>query len=353
MKINVHGGHNSYTPGASSILNELKEDRIVKDEVIRLLKAEGHTVYDCTDDAGKNEDQNLINIVNKCNSRTVDLDASIHLNSGRKDLKGDNSTGGVEVYVYDTSANSAIEEAERVAAKISKELGVHNRGVKVCGNNLYVVAKTKASAMLVECCFVDDKDDADRWNAKKCAEAIVEGILNKEINSQPVEKPSEKPSTPKPQPKPQKIDVDHQAYANGRWWANIRNYNNQNTNGYSGVIGYPILALQANTVGKAGEVGYLEFRFHKLGDPASKWRFAWQRDRQKDKYGEYFAGDLKTQVDGLQMRLVNAPKGKKVRYRVHCIGKGWLGWITNYGSGNNGYAGWYGYAIDAVQVEVI
>ena len=53
------------------------------------------------------------------------------------------------------------------------------------------------------------------------------------------------------------------------------------------------------------------------------------------------------------MRLVNAPKGKKVRYRVHCIGKGWLGWITNYGSGNNGYAGWYGYAIDAVQIEVI
>lgn len=349
MKINVHAGHNSFTPGASSLLNELKEDRVVKDEVIRLLKAEGHTVYDCTDDAGKDEDQNLINIVNKCNSHTVDLDVSIHLNSGRKDLKGDDSTGGVEVYIYDKSSNSPIDEAERIAAKISKELGVHNRGVKVCGNNLNVVAQTKAPALLVECCFVDDKDDANRWNAKKSAEAIVEGILNKEINSNP----SEKPSTPKPQPKPQKIDVDHQAYANGRWWANIRNYNNQNTNGYSGVIGYPILALQANTVGKAGEVGYLEFRFHKLGDPASKWRFAWQRDRQKDKYGEYFAGDMKSKVDGLQMRLVGAPKGKKIRYRVHVIGKGWLDWITNYGSGNNGYAGWYGYTIDAVQIEVI
>ncbi|RHO23771.1 N-acetylmuramoyl-L-alanine amidase [Amedibacterium intestinale] len=349
MKINVHGGHNAHTPGASSILNELKEDRIVKDEVIRLLKAEGHTVYDCTDDAGKNEDQNLINIVKNCNSHTVDLDVSIHLNSGRNDLSGDNSTGGVEVFIYDKSSNSPVEEAERVCAAISKKLGLRNRGVKVCGNNLYVVAKTKAPAMLVECCFVDDKDDADRWNAKKCAEAIVEGILNKEINSQPVEKPSEKPSTPKPQPKPKKIDVDHQAYANGKWWGNIRNYNNKNTNGYSGVIGVPLLGLQANTVGKASEVGYLEYRLHRKG---GSW-FNWQRDRDKDKYGEYFAGDLKTQVDGLQMRLVNAPKGKKVRYRVHCIGKGWLGWITNYGSGNNGYAGWYGYAIDAVQIEVI
>lgn len=346
MKINVHAGHNSYTPGASSILNELKEDRIVKDEVIRLLKAEGHTVYDCTDDAGKNEDQNLINLVNKCNSRTVDLDVSIHLNSGRKDLKGDDATGGVEVYVYDTSENSPVKDAERVAAKISKELGVHNRGVKV--RNYYVLAQTKAPAMLVECCFVDDKDDADRWDAKKCAEAIVEGILNKEINSNPSDKPAEKPSTPKPQPKPQKINVDYQAYAK-QWLANVRNYQNKDSNGYAGILGVPITALQANTVGKASEVGYLEYRLHRKG---GNW-FNWQRDREKDKYGEYFAGDLKKQVDGLQMRLVNAPKGKKVRYRVHCIGKGWLDWITNYGSGNNGYAGWYGYAIDAVQIEVV
>lgn len=30
---------------------------------------------------------------------------------------------------------------------------------------------------------------------------------------------------------------------------------------------------------------------------------------------------------------------------------GWI--VTNYGSGANGYAGWYGYAIDAVQIEVV
>lgn len=346
MKINVHAGHNSYTPGASSILNELKEDRIVKDEVIRLLKSNGHTVYDCTDDAGRTEDDNLYNIVKKCNSHNVDYDISIHLNWGRKDLKGDDDTGGVEVFIYDKSSNSPVKEAERVAAAISKKLGIRNRGVKVA--NYYVLRETKAPALLVECCFVDDKDDANRWNAKKCAEAIVEGILNKEINSNPSDKPAEKPSTPKPQPKPQKINVDYQAYAK-QWLANVRNYQNKDSNGYAGILGVPITALQANTVGKASEVGYLEYRLHRKG---GNW-FNWQRDREKDKYGEYFAGDLKAQVDGLQMRLVNAPKGKKVRYRVHCIGKGWLDWITNYGSGNNGYAGWYGYAIDAVQIEVV
>lgn len=344
MSFNTHRGHNSFSPGANSILNELKEGGLVNDEIIRLLKAEGYEVYDCTDNEGRTEDQNLINIVNKCNSHTVKLGLAIHLNSGRGDLKGDDATGGVEVYIYDKSENSPVEEAERVAAKISKELGIHNRGVKV--RNFYVLAQTKEPAMLVECCFVDDKDDADRWDAKKCAEAIVEGVLNKEINSKPVEKPAEKPSTPKPQPK--KIDVDYQAYAK-QWLANVRNYQNKDSNGYAGIIGIPITALQANTVGKASEVGYLEYRLHRKG---GNW-FNWQRDREKDKYGEYFAGDLKAQVDGLQMRLVNAPKGKKVRYRVHAIGKGWLDWITNYGSGNNGYAGWYGYAIDAVQIEII
>lgn len=347
MKINVHGGHNAHTPGASSILNELKEDRIVKDEMIRLLKAEKNTVNDCTDDSGRTMEENLNNIVIKCNSYTVDLDVSAHLNSGADDEKGNGKTTGVEVHVFDRTANSPVEIAERICAKVSKELGIANRGVKV--SNFCVLRETKAPALLVECCFVDDKDDANRWNAKKCAEAIVEGILNKEINSNPSDKPAEKPSTPKPQPKPQKINVDYQAFANGKWWGNIRNYNNQNTNGYAGVIGVPLLGLQANTVGKASEVGYLEYRLHRKG---GNW-FNWQRDREKDKYGEYFAGDLKAPVDGLQMRLVGAPKGKKVRYRVHCIGKGWLDWITNYGSGNNGYAGWYGYAIDAVQIEII
>lgn len=349
MKINVHAGHNSFTPGASSILNEFNEDRVVKNEVVKLLKNEGNTVYDCTDDAGRTEDDNLYNIVKKCNSHNVAYDISIHLNCGRKDLKGDDSTGGVEVWVYDNSKNSPVAEAERIAAAISKKLGIHNRGVKF-SKALYVLRETKAPAMLVECCFVDDKDDADRWDAKECAKAIVEGILNQSIDDKPAEKPSSKP---KPQPKPKRVNVDYQAFANKQWLANVRNCQNKDSNGYAGIFGYPILALQANTVGNAKDVGYLEYRVHKKGDSAKKWRYAWQRDRQKDKYGEYFAGDLKSEIDGLQMRLVNAPKGKKVRYRVHCIGKGWLDWITNYGSGNNGYAGWYGHSIDAVQIEII
>ncbi len=48
---NVHAGHCPQGQGASGavgILQESVEDRIVKNEVIRLLRAEGNTVYDCT-----------------------------------------------------------------------------------------------------------------------------------------------------------------------------------------------------------------------------------------------------------------------------------------------------------------
>lgn len=179
---NVHAGHcpqGKGAYGAVGILKESVEDRLVKDEVIRLLRAQGHTVYDCT--CEENTDQNgcLLKIVTKCNQHTVVLDVSIHLNSGRNDYGGDGSTGGVEVFNYDTRTKAI---SDRICKNISKALGITNRGTKY-NKNLYVLSNTKSLALLVECCFVDDKDDASKWNAKKCAEAIVEGILNKSINS--------------------------------------------------------------------------------------------------------------------------------------------------------------------------
>ena len=42
--------------------------------------------------------------------------------------------------------------------------------------DLYVLRHTNAPAMLVECCFVDDKDDVKRYTAKKMAKAIADGI---------------------------------------------------------------------------------------------------------------------------------------------------------------------------------
>lgn len=173
MIINVHGGHSLKCRGASGLLDEVNEDRKVKNKVIELLIANGHTVYDCTDDNGKDQNSNLKAIVNKCNDHKVDLDVSIHLNAG--------GGTGTEVYVYSDNSK-AKDEATRIAEKISNTLGIRNRGVKT-STKLYVLRKTKSPALLVECCFVDNAIDKVKWNADKCAKAIVEGILNDEVNN--------------------------------------------------------------------------------------------------------------------------------------------------------------------------
>lgn len=178
---NVHAGHCPQGQGASGavgILQESVEDRAVKNEVIRLLRAEGHTVYDCTCDENTTKQGCLNKIVAKCNQHSVDLDISIHLNSGRNDYGGDGSTGGVEVWNYDTGTQ---EISNRICEAIATELGIHNRRTKY-DKDLFVLANTKSKALLVECCFVDDADDAKVWDAKRCAKAIVRGILNKEIS---------------------------------------------------------------------------------------------------------------------------------------------------------------------------
>ena len=180
MKINIHAGHgtsNSKSQGAVGLINESDENRKVKDEVIRLLKAEGHTVYDTTVDYPTSPQDCLSKIVTNCNKNLVDIDVSIHFNSAANDKVGNGVTTGVEVYLYN-STSKAKPYAERVCKKISA-LGFKNRGVKYSTG--LAVLKTKNPNMLIECCFVDDADDVKIYDYKKMANAIVEGILDKNI----------------------------------------------------------------------------------------------------------------------------------------------------------------------------
>ena len=48
MRIFVRGGHSPKCPGARALLDELTEDRKVKDSVIKYLKQLGHEVIDVT-----------------------------------------------------------------------------------------------------------------------------------------------------------------------------------------------------------------------------------------------------------------------------------------------------------------
>ena len=210
-KYNVHAGHNSIVPGAGKYLDEVAEDRKVKNKVISLLKSAGNTVYDCTDDKGRTQGANLANIVAKCNAHSVDLDISIHLNAG--------GGTGVEVYYY-TGDSTGKAKAAAVSTAISQALGIRNRGAKAT-RGLYVLSNTKATAILVECCFVDNKTDQVAWDADKCALAIVKGVTGKTVTAP--SKPAEKPSTPSKKKDLGNVDAYYAVYAGGKFWPEVKN----------------------------------------------------------------------------------------------------------------------------------
>ena len=175
MRINIHAGHNPdgmAACGAVGLIRESTEARAVKDRVMAQLTAMGHTVHDCTCNNGTGKEDVLKRIVAACNSHEVDIDVSIHFNAAANP-KPDGRTTGTEVLVYG-KASPAVPWAQQIADSIAA-LGYRNRGIKD-RPGLYVLKHTKAPALLVECCFVDDPDDVAIYNADRMAAAIVAGI---------------------------------------------------------------------------------------------------------------------------------------------------------------------------------
>lgn len=182
MRIGVHAGHNpdgKVSCGAIGLIKESTEARKVKDEVIRLLKLAGHTVFDFTVNDGISTSDIVNKQVRQSNAQQLDLTVAIHFNSGAKDVKGNGRTTGVEVLM--TSIDGIKKTTgERICSNVAK-LGYRNRGNKK-RTDLGFLNKTVAKAILVECCFVDDYDDIKLYNYKTMAKAIAEGIHGSVIN---------------------------------------------------------------------------------------------------------------------------------------------------------------------------
>ena len=182
MRIGIDMGHTLSGEGTGSQGCGYKEQNLTRELgkiVVEMLKKEGHTIYDCTVDKSSNNAQQLIDRVNKANKQPLDLFVSIHFNACVNDVKGDGRTTGTEVLLHSMSSK-AKPYAERIVKKIAN-VGLKNRGVKT--HNAYVLKHTKAPALLIETCFIDDRDDMNVYlkSPRKVAKAIVEGILDKTI----------------------------------------------------------------------------------------------------------------------------------------------------------------------------
>ena len=98
MKIVISSGHAKDCRGASGYLDEVDEARRVVNAVADLLKNAGVTTYVFHDDVSDDQSENLNRIVDFHNSKTRDLDISVHFNA----YEDTSDPMGTEVPVRDT-----------------------------------------------------------------------------------------------------------------------------------------------------------------------------------------------------------------------------------------------------------
>lgn len=184
LRFNIHAGHNpsgQVASGSVGYLNESDENRAVCLRVVDKLRALGHEVHNCTCDDGTSQKDVLQKIVANCLENEVDFDVSIHFNAIKHEEVSDGKTKGTEVWIY---PNSEAEPLAKAVCDSIAELGFTNRGVKM-SDKLYVLKNTKAPALLIECCFVDDVDDVLLYNVEKMANAIVKGLTGSAVADVP------------------------------------------------------------------------------------------------------------------------------------------------------------------------
>ena len=142
---------------------------------------------------------------------------------------------------------------------------------------------------------------------------------------------------------PSKINVIYQTHDKvaHKYWGEITNYNNVNSNGYAGYIGHAMDGLKVKLSNGAKVYYQAHIKGGKWLPVVSKW----------DNTDEGYAGIYNKDIDGISMRA----EGCTLKYRVHLLNGGWLDWVSKMDINDsvNGMAGIYGRTIDAIQIQVI
>lgn len=177
-----HTASGNIGSGAVGYINESNETRKVGPKVVEYLKQLGiDATYIKLDKATTSS--YLYDQVRLANSKgTFDCVVQIHFNAGSQDPNSD--TTGTETY-YVSSKGKVF--ADRVNAKLSTLF--RNRGAKNDKPNLYWLKNTTNPAILIEVCFVDDKDDIRIYqnNFDEVCKLIAEGLANKTLTNSNVQ----------------------------------------------------------------------------------------------------------------------------------------------------------------------
>lgn len=173
MNIGLNIGHFG-TKGAVGYLDEVTLNHEVYNALKPKLEKAGHTVISCNDATPKD----YVSATKVANQYNLDLLISIHFNSSTNA-----SATGTEV-LYCVGSEKGKAYAERFSKAIADSLGLKNRGAKAT-SDIYIVNNTKAPCVLLECLFVSNKRDCQKFSSEKIALAVAEclGYGEKKIES--------------------------------------------------------------------------------------------------------------------------------------------------------------------------
>ncbi|MBU7594640.1 N-acetylmuramoyl-L-alanine amidase [Metabacillus halosaccharovorans] len=178
MKIAIDAGHGYDTPGKRTVdgMKEYEFNRAVANEMKKLLvKYEGVTVLFTHSDQ---RDVPLNERTTKANQEKVDVFISIHANA-HGNGKQWTSAEGIETYVYTTKPKTATRLAQMVQNELISSTKRKDRGVKTA--NFHVLKATSMTAILCECGFMTNKEEAALLQTLSfrltCANAIVGAIV--------------------------------------------------------------------------------------------------------------------------------------------------------------------------------
>ncbi|WLR41460.1 N-acetylmuramoyl-L-alanine amidase [Bacillus carboniphilus] len=177
MKICLDAGHGYETRGKRTPdgFKEYQFNRAVIHEMKKQLNYFDVSCYEAHSDQ---RDIPLKERTNKANKLNVDLYLSIHANAHGNGQEW-TSANGIETFVYKSKPKKAFQLALQIQKHLVQETGRKDRGVKLA--NFHVLRETKMTAILCECGFMTNRQEATLLRKgsyqKTCATAIVKALV--------------------------------------------------------------------------------------------------------------------------------------------------------------------------------
>ncbi|SDM72130.1 N-acetylmuramoyl-L-alanine amidase [Bacillus sp. OK048] len=201
MKFMLDAGHGYNTAGKRTIDGMREYEFTSKVAAIArdiLSTYQNVTVYFAHSD---DRDVPLQERTNAANRLNVDAYVSIHANAYGSTW---NDANGIETYVYTTNHQETYQLAQKVQNNMVSLTGLRNRGVKTA--NFHVLRETKMPAILVECGFMTNRNEAALMRSdnyqRKCAQAIVNALEAQYNLIRKQNAPTPQPPTPNPPSNP-------------------------------------------------------------------------------------------------------------------------------------------------------